>query len=136
MTKDEALKMAIEALETADAIDAEYSGVYFERIQPTSQACKEALADNTQKNSGEAIAEVCIYPMGVSNGVNMWLKTPLAVGNYKLYLSPQDQENYLISVIADIRQVTGLGCKTRLSELAEDIRKLINQPISTPTKGE
>ena len=45
----EALKMAIESLETADAIVAEYSGVYFERIQPAIQACKEALAESEKQ---------------------------------------------------------------------------------------
>ena len=48
MSKDEALKMAIEALETSDAIVAEYSGVHFERIQPAIQACKEALQQPMQ----------------------------------------------------------------------------------------
>ena len=43
MTKDEALKMAIEALETADAIVWQYSGVHYEKLQSALQVCKEAL---------------------------------------------------------------------------------------------
>ena len=50
-SKDEALKMAIEALETSDAIVAEYSGVHFERIQPAINACEEALE---QQEVGDA----------------------------------------------------------------------------------
>ena len=48
MTKNEALKMAIEALRTADAIVTEYSGVELESIQPAINACKEALEQPAQ----------------------------------------------------------------------------------------
>jgi len=46
-TKYEALKMAIEAMEIADAIVWEYSGVPYEKLQAALQICKEALADNS-----------------------------------------------------------------------------------------
>lgn len=51
MTKDKALKMAIEALKTADAIVTEYSGVELESIQPAINACKETLE---QQEIGDA----------------------------------------------------------------------------------
>ena len=41
----EALNMAIYALNIADAIVIEYSGVELEKIQPALEACKEALAE-------------------------------------------------------------------------------------------
>jgi hypothetical protein len=43
MTKDEALKMAIEAMETADAIVWEFGGVAYEKLQEALKICKEAL---------------------------------------------------------------------------------------------
>jgi len=38
----------------------------------------------------------------------------------------KETESYLLNVIADIRQVTGLGSKPMLSELAEAIRALLS----------
>jgi hypothetical protein len=49
MTKDEALKMAIEAMEVADAIVWEYSCVPYEKLQSALQACKEALESQEQE---------------------------------------------------------------------------------------
>jgi hypothetical protein len=43
MTKDEALKMAIEALDYKGVRDSE---PYWEMMNKALQACKEALADN------------------------------------------------------------------------------------------
>jgi len=49
MTKDEALKMAIEAMETADAIVWEFGGVAYEKLQEALKICKEALKQPAQE---------------------------------------------------------------------------------------
>jgi hypothetical protein len=64
------------------------------------------------QHSSEAVAEVCIYPMGVSNGVNMWLKTPLAVGNYELYLSPQDHREYIERLEVALKKIAAGEVRT------------------------
>ena len=48
MTKDIALKMAIDAMETADAIVWEYSGVPYEKLQEALKICKLALEQPAQ----------------------------------------------------------------------------------------
>lgn len=49
-TKDEALKMAIEALEDADTIITQRCRVLLDAIQPAINACKEALEQQTDCN--------------------------------------------------------------------------------------
>jgi hypothetical protein len=56
MTKDEALRMAIEALETAE-IQSEYDGLS-NLIFKAIQACKEALAETQEPTKEEILGKV------------------------------------------------------------------------------